>query len=150
MKQEDYVSYDVAKLLKEKGYNEPCDSVYTNVTLVMLDNRCASEDWNHLPILKNANLYTSAPSLWDAQKWLREEHNIHVDVGVAGDSSNDADGNVCEEWTFWMFDIYTIDSLHHFDVEDNREYSSYEQALNEGIKAALNFIKIEYNQNFED
>ena len=145
MKQEDYVSFEVAKLLKEKGYDEFCNAYYHNdndkAYKKLTDDERFESCWQIESFSNKDNKYRdAAPSLAQAAKWLREEHNIHVDVGVAGDFSNDADGNVCEEWTFWVFDIYTIDSLHHFDVEDNREYSSYEEALNEGIKEALKMI----------
>lgn len=121
MKQEDYVTIEVAKLLKEKGYNEKCSSLYlSNATFI--EDMYSCKDFEK----KIENGFYDAPILSQAAKWLREEHNIHIDVRVG--------------WTSWMFDIYTIDSLHHFDVEDNREYSSYEEALNKGIKEALKII----------
>ena len=132
-----YVTLEVAQLFKQSGYVLNSDKAYV---LKSIGNIVKGKLYSFQYLLNlnyPLNNICTAPTLWEAAKWLREEHNIHVDVGVAGDSSNDADGNVCEEWTFWMFDIYTIDPLHHFDVEDNREYSSYEEALNEGIKVAL-------------
>ena len=73
---EDYVSYEVAKLLKEKGFPQ-------------------SEYANTLPYYtQNKNLYFGdintvrqrfynkaiAPSQSLALKWLREVHNIYIDI----------------------------------------------------------------------
>jgi hypothetical protein len=65
---EDYVSFEVAKLLKEKGFGEPCFYYYKDKVLMFS------------PILKGRNLYQtdtySAPTLQMVMKWLRIEHNI--------------------------------------------------------------------------
>ncbi len=65
---EDYVSYEIAKLLKEKGFNEPCFYYYKDGVLMFS------------PILKGRNSYQtdtySAPTHQMAMKWLRIEHNI--------------------------------------------------------------------------
>ena len=134
MTEKDYVTEDVAKTLREKGFNEKCRGYFYNGVFCF---SCFHNEYNKTT---STDSLVSAPSLAQAARWLREEHNIHVDVGLAEDFLNDADGNVCEERIFWAFDIYTIDSLHHFDVEDNREYDSYEEALNEGIKEVLKII----------
>lgn len=131
MKQDDYVTIEVARVLEEQGYE--CEDRYIPREITI--GRFKRGD----SIVESKKTY-NAPPLQEVAKWLREKHNLHVDVGVAGDSSTDADGNVCDRWTFWMYDIYTIDSLYHFDVDDNREFDTYEQALNEGIRKALSFI----------
>ena len=69
MRREDYVSFEVAKLLKENMYHWPCDSLYTLEGI--LKYRTIPDDFNRL------NFY-SRPCLYDAQKWLREVHNIDV------------------------------------------------------------------------
>lgn len=70
---EDYVSYELAVKLKECGFDEPCDSYYNKA--------CAADDeywhtkreelinWNGL----GSDCQISAPTLWQAQKWLREK-----------------------------------------------------------------------------
>lgn len=83
---EDYVSYEVAKLLKEKGFDEPClyyykDGIYYKDGVLMFS-----------PSLRGRNSYQtdtySAPTHQMAMKWLREVHNIdievHTDVGMLG------------------------------------------------------------------
>lgn len=69
MNTEDYVSLEVAKLLKEKGYCLPCDSFYTLEGFIKF--RSIADNFNRLTAY-------SRPTLYEAQKWLREIHNIDV------------------------------------------------------------------------
>ena len=73
---EDYVSFEIAKFLKERGFNEPCEGFYVNSgvlshTLSNANNSKCDED-------KSTIGYISAPTLQMAMKWLRQVHNIHV------------------------------------------------------------------------
>lgn len=77
---EDYVSFEVAKLLKEKGFDEKCRALYT----VWFDEvegpkEDKAENWNIEP------RYFSAPTLQMAMKWLREVHKITIDILFKGD-----------------------------------------------------------------
>lgn len=72
---EDYVSFEVAKLLKEKGFDWDCityyvDSEPNNVKYSMLfENNTTWEERCY-----------SAPTLQMALKWLREVHKICIVV----------------------------------------------------------------------
>lgn len=70
MKNEDYVSPKVAKGLKEKGFKEPCNYFYRE------GGSCDGSPWE-VDYNKYPGRY-SRPTLYDAQKWLRETHNIDV------------------------------------------------------------------------
>ena len=64
---EDYVSSEVAKLLREKGFDQNCATYY-------LDGQV----WRHYygeVIPKGKQIY-AAPTQTVAMKWLRKEHNI--------------------------------------------------------------------------
>ena len=70
---EDYVSFETAKLLKDKGFDEICMGFYT------------PEKELHLTFLGETNSIwlddsISAPTLQMAMKWLREEHRIDIEV----------------------------------------------------------------------
>lgn len=66
MIKEDYVSFEVAKLLKEKGFDEPCVYVYRHDR---------SEDiWD----ADKEDIACQKPTLQMAMKWLREVHNIGI------------------------------------------------------------------------
>ena len=69
MNTEDYVSLEVAKLLKEKGYCWPCGTFYTLEGFIKF--RSIADNFNRLTAY-------SRPTLYEAQKWLREIHNIDV------------------------------------------------------------------------
>lgn len=65
---EDYVSFEIAKLLKEKGFNEPTWTRYEDGNEVIFGDKY---DWNNSPMGQ-----ISAPTHQMAMKWLREVHNI--------------------------------------------------------------------------
>ena len=123
MNREDYVSLEVAKLLKEKGFNEPVFSQYTNRESVWYCNE--PENFN-----ESVDCF-SRPTLYEAAKWLREKHNIHIMIGV-----DDLD---------WWYQLYNCSEDGRME-DSNHIYGSvackksYEEALNDGILEALKLI----------
>ena len=70
---EDYVSFETAKLLKEKGFNEECFALYNpDGMLIQSGIRL-----NNIQVGRVKGSY-SAPTLQMAIKWLREVHNIDI------------------------------------------------------------------------
>jgi hypothetical protein len=69
---EDYVSFEVAKLLKEKGFDEPCIAIYEDKVLRT----------NTLCDYHNSELssYVCAPTYQGVMKWLRIKHNLSIEV----------------------------------------------------------------------
>lgn len=87
---EDYVSFKTAVLLKEKGFDVPCDSYYTyfesNVTLYKgYLHEFSDSNINH----NKHNDRTSRPSQSLALKWLREVHKIFIEINVSIDINGD-------------------------------------------------------------
>lgn len=79
MTTEDYVSFEVAKLLKESGFNEYCRTYYTNYRIGV------PEIYNSPQLIDNKSLFEmslglSAPTLQMAIKWLRKTHKIFFNV----------------------------------------------------------------------
>ena len=72
MIKETYCSYEVAKLLKEKGFHEPCIATY-NSTTKNFQVEEIYEDWTI-----HWKGYISAPTQQMAMAWLREEKNIFI------------------------------------------------------------------------
>jgi hypothetical protein len=135
MTTEDYVSYPLALALKKHGFDEPCRDFYwpSDGTFKHTD----------APVHKNSEHCTTmvaAPTLWQTQKWLREEWGIHVNVCIYSDYSTDADGKVCDRWDFWGFDLYAVSGGDMMEEGDG-EYDTYESALSAGIAAALELIE---------
>ena len=78
---EDYVSFEVAKLLKEKGFNEPCECAYSSGGQYLLscykgivDRRIKNDE------ASDFSYSSTAPTHQMAMKWLREVHNIAIDT----------------------------------------------------------------------
>ena len=74
---EDYVNFEIAELLKEKGFDEECIGYYVDYepndikysfcgeTNSIWESRCCS-----------------APTLQMAMKWLREVHHLHITIKI--------------------------------------------------------------------
>lgn len=75
---EDYISFETAKLLKEKGFDEICRSYF-------IEN---GEDIRYCGApLKNNSLQESQllrPTLQMVMKWLRKVHKFHIMIDCIG------------------------------------------------------------------
>lgn len=70
MIEEAYVSFETAKLLKEKGFNEGCTSYFiSDNEIALISNR---RDFN------NHGVYLSAPTQQMAMRWLREIFKLYI------------------------------------------------------------------------
>ena len=72
---EDYVSFETAKLLKEKKFDEKCFVLYNSDG--MLIQRGIKLNNTQVGRIKCSY---SAPTLQMAMKWLRKVHNLSVEV----------------------------------------------------------------------
>ena len=86
--------------------------------------------------------HTLAISLYEAQKWLREEKNIHIEVYAC------ARGYIyelCKAYKSGSFSggtiIYTTDDFNNPKLNDDGEYDDFETCLLEGIKAIIKILK---------
>ena len=132
---EDFVPFELAVKLKEKGFNYPCISHYDiNKKLRVVIRELIF--W-HSDVLS----YIDAPSISQVLKWLREEKKIHITVLVITDCSKDADNNICEEWSFWSFYVTNLNDgstvYDDFEKIDCIEYQSYKEATLAGIEYVL-------------
>ena len=126
MNMEDYVSVEVAQELKNKGYNEPCDRFYCK----MYDHILNCSDGLRFKRVSYRQLEegdTLIPPLYEAQKWLREKHKIHIELSVDSQFHN-----------IWFFVLYSLN--YHQTINTHGGMDSYEEALNEGIKEAIKYI----------
>lgn len=88
---ENYVSSEVAKLLKEAGFDWKCNGVFlsedgTQYAFIKSDAACDNNNSKYNPY----NI--SAPTLDIAQKWLREVYHLHITIFSSSQES-------------WMFRI---------------------------------------------
>ena len=126
MIKEDYVSFETAKLLKEKGFNEPCRKIYfTNGDLTDADASYLCEITNScMPGFRQNGLCTS-PTQQMVMKWLREVHGLFIRI------TEDITGSVFE-WSIYQKNYGCRMSTC---VED-----SYEQACEAAIKHCLEHL----------
>lgn len=122
---EDYVSFETAKLLKEKGFDAECDYLYVNGDIIRAQGgKC---NWNDGEMLftdyKNE---CSAPTLQMAMKWLREVHKIVINIGW---------GEVFEENYQWWCIILNQNSGEI--LRENEYHKTYEEACESAIKYCL-------------
>lgn len=140
------VTFKVANLAKEKGFDEVCIDTFSSegkeqdrynlsmeegmssseirqefeVTNTMLENIVKL---NHPPIP-----YIARPSQSLLQKWLREKHNVHVDM--------------YRNSMGWQCSLDDAVSGTHLElVTDEEENNTYEDCLELGLIASLNKIK---------
>jgi hypothetical protein len=82
---EDYVNFETAKLLKEKGFDLPCHATYDTAVTGGKPKFSEYEVLNYFPYgMKNSDdkysMVISAPTLQMAMKWLREVHNYDISI----------------------------------------------------------------------
>lgn len=124
MIEEDYVSFEVAKLLKEKGFNKICLRTYFDYGEM---SRIYDEDEG----VYNENLLPSiiaAPTHQMAMKWLREKHGIHI---VIHPSSGVYYGKYC--LSIYVQRVKNKD----FHLTYQTHEDTYEKAVEEGISYSL-------------
>lgn len=125
MIQEQYVTLETARLLREKGFDEPCFAYYSEYW----------DDWKTLRFWRKDRRnvqnkgYLNTPTQSLVMKWLMEVHNLHCDIGY-----DDLD---------WFWNIISINKS--VPVEDRPKlikngpagYKTYEEACETAIKYCL-------------
>ena len=133
MIQEAYVSFEIAKLLKKKGFEG-----YSILTIY--DENAANAyikelQEKHLPYSsddpKLKEFYYKQPTLQMAMKWLREIYNIIVEPNSVWNG---------KKWEYQLFIVtpQNADSPYY----EHNPYKSYEECVEAAIKYCLeNLIK---------
>lgn len=120
---EDYVSYEIAKLLKDKGFNEYCFAAYSTeigdfITVGPIKNSEIDADNTHI---------CTAPTHQMAMKWLRKIHNIILDTAPNIDGDFNCIGSFC---CLVYKEGFLITTLSDGD-------STYEEAVEAALKYCL-------------
>ena len=134
---EDFCSFEVAKLLKEKGFDELCIFKY-NSEGVRMKAGVAIDEWQNSELDDDE---CSCVSLQMTMKWLRKKHNIMVEIYLPHEYEHEEeiwDGKYC-------FELFSLTNGHSI-FWDETEYSTYEDAVEAACIYSLeNLIKKEYN-----
>ena len=116
---EDYCSYEVAKLLKEKGFDVELQCYSYNA--VTKEN--ADIYWQ-----KNINGLLPRCTHQMAMKWLREEHLIHIMISIGFDEDK-----MFYHPNFAQFDTDRITYGNPIETD----FSTYEEAVEVALKYTL-------------
>ena len=127
--EKDYCDYDTCVALKELGFNEYCRG-YFDPLCKIFNETSYRKGWNNTEGSDCGVL--SCPSLYEAQKWLREEKNIDISVTI---SPFDYFATI-REFVFWREEY----SWKNPPIYPNGA-KTYEEALSEGIKEAVKILK---------
>lgn len=135
-------NFEIAKKLKEKGFNKNCSSFYAldNFTAEYIDD-CGDayevdfekgELYLNYPIksTKFKDKMLDAPTISQVLKWLREEKLILIGLSPM----QEYDGN---EMIEWCSTIYKADKQGGMSWMEELYYESYEQAALAGIEYIL-------------
>ena len=126
---EDYVSFETAKLLKEKGFNGDIASCYIledSTHHIMSDKVVQSEYYESQDSNEHGHLI-QAPTLQMARKWLREIHDIDIMIWV--ENYNGIKQYISDCWK----NVTQINSNFH----RCGRFSSYNEACEVAIKYCL-------------
>ena len=130
--EENIVSFQVAKLAKEKGFNQfYCNTHYNKIDKLIVDTEGYPNGDRWVEYMKYC---ISAPTQSLLQKWIRETHKIYVTAlpSYTDDSDNKKH----------YFELFYGKTLRLFG-DKYSYFPTYEEALEVGLFEALNLIKNE-------
>lgn len=132
MTQEEQITFEIAKKLKEKGFREKCFAYYDDDSI----------EYNHESKMFNCELFMShnsydniwhrdyidAPTISQVLKWLREEKELHIEIYMYHN---------CYLFEIYNTKIYDVDFTQKSEKYSEIEYENYEQAALAGIEYVL-------------
>ena len=127
---EDRVTFEIAKLLRDKGFDEPCDYIYDEDNLKWVYHEFIFFSGGGLVTnskLKDINgEIITAPTLQMAMKWLREVHNMYIEV--------------CTDKAYNLKDIVFQPAIYNKELNclwESDNFSTYEEAVDAALKYIL-------------
>lgn len=128
MMTEDYVSFETAKLLKEKGFNEETEHEMWYV-IKQFSTGC---HWNYCTYKVgditreyNDDCCISMPTHQMSMKWLREVHHIHISINPISEKGYNAT----------IYDVTDFDDCGI--ISDTKSFFHVEEACEAAIKYCL-------------
>lgn len=128
---EDYVSFETAKLFKDKGFQQIQDNCGYFTTEMIYSINVDDNGEHHFAHqypagVYNKDKYIAAPTLQMAMKWLREVHNINIDIVPIWNQ---------KRFEYQVF-VITPENAKHCYIDDEL-YLGYEQACDVAIRYCL-------------
>ncbi len=133
---EDYVSFETAQLLKQKGFAVPVRTFYNpKYKGGKVSHNTANINYNADP--HDGSALCSAPTLQMACKWLRNVHNIIISISVEIYESCDDDTEVGFSFAIQKKktpDVYDYIHYEGFDTHEEATEAAIKYCLTELIK----------------
>ena len=134
--EKDYCDYETCVALKELGFREKCPTYYdTEDNVGLLFNTQWTSDYlpcqftdcleSHNSNTSDDNSYIDAPTMWEAQKWLREEKHLHIEVRL-----------YCNMWY-----EYEVKEAEGKIIAEGCAFKTYEEALSTAVYMATEHLK---------
>ena len=132
---EDFVTFEIAKKLKEKGFKEQCLAYYTKDSDFYYNTSYGSDVENAFKSFNSRPNHIcgkriDAPIIYQVLKWLREEKLILI--GLSPMQEYDV-----EETIEWCATVYKADKQGGLSLKEELYYESYEQAALASIEYVL-------------
>ena len=134
LENKDYCDYETCVALKELGYNRGAYAYYfPNHKEDLIFNTHQMRGCSINEMLKGYNTYPKdvmghelidAPTMWEAQKWLREGHNLHIEV----------------RWYIMWYE-YEVKEAEGKVVAEGSAFPTYEEALSTAVRMAVEHLK---------
>jgi len=128
---EDYVSFEIAKLLKDKGFDEFTFSDYN-------ENGIAQFNEVETRVAKGYQ----RPTLQMAMKWLREMHHIFITIEIKGDPRKE--DFIYYKWSVAKYCSIKIDRIDNnltcpedYWIAPDEEEETYERTCEAALKYCL-------------
>lgn len=131
------VSFEISKLLKEKGFDEPCSHAYKEVESPILYmhqdkkyNNSFKKEWQNT-VRKNSHMDNavinrySAPTIAEVVCWIYSKYNIWIQVSILKDDE-------------WYYSIRRKENNWEIEFPTKEKFSSIEKAYEKGIEIVLN------------
>lgn len=132
----EFVNFELAKKLKERGFNEECFGWYYpsevcgfdyKTTIVFNSSEYRGSNYKDMLVSHNDEKHIDVPTIYQVLKWLREEKKIYLEIVIVVD-------------TEYMCDIYKINPRPIECLGSTEYFKTYEQAALAGIEYVLDNI----------
>lgn len=139
---EDFVTFNLAKKLREKGFKDNCIGYYDYE---------GEFHYNYESAISNKEIYfchnkydniwhrdlVDAPTISQVLKWLRNTRKLFISPCVITDYQDDFH----RDTTYWSFIVVNIESgdsiYREYERVTEKRYETYEEAALAGIEYAL-------------
>lgn len=136
MNEKDFVSFDIAVKLKEKGFSIPFYFYYrTDDDVKNIHHAIICQPLTYSDEIDDEVVI--APTLMQVAQWLRDTYQIHIAPNIYTETSEDADGNIVEKRNYWGWCLLNIESGQKLIYSDENQYESYEEGVLAGIEYVL-------------